>query len=148
MRSNFWIRRSKIEGGPGSDTVQVSGSPTADDTFNIIPNGARFTIGHSSLLSSTLDVGTTEQAALTSGGGDDIFNVIALFTTGIAIDGGPHSAGDVLNFNRQGLPVTQTPGRISVPGKQPVTYTQIEKVNIISVGSSPRLALFVPLVRR
>jgi Ca2+-binding RTX toxin-like protein len=141
-----------IEGGPGSDTVQVNGSPTADDTFDITPNGARFTIGHSSLLSSTLDVGTTEQAALISGGGDDTFNVIALFATGIAIDGGPHSAGDVLNFNRQGLPPPPPPppgtGTISVPGRQPVAYTRIEKINIISVGSSPGLALFVPLVRR
>ena len=74
--------------------------------------------------------------------------VIPLILTAIAVDGGLHGVGDALNFNRQGLKVTQSPGTISVPGRKPVTYTQIEKVNIISVGSSPGIPLYLPVIHR
>ncbi|HET9224621.1 MAG TPA: hypothetical protein VFO07_19060, partial [Roseiflexaceae bacterium] len=97
---------------------------------------------------ATLDLGTVEWIALATAGGDDIITVIPLFLTAIAVDGGPHSVGDILNFNRQGLPVTQSPGTISVPGRKPVSYTRIETVNIISVGSSPGIPLYLPVVHR
>jgi hypothetical protein len=66
------------------------------------------------------------------------------------VDGGPHSAGDALNFDPQDLAVTHTPGKISVPGRQLVTYVRVEKINIgdIGPGPGPEPRLFLPLIRR
>jgi Ca2+-binding RTX toxin-like protein len=137
-----------IAGGGGEDTAQINGSDAAGDRWNIAPAGARVAVTRGTPLTATLDLGTVEWIALATAGGDDIITVIPLFLTAIAVDGGPHSAGDILNFNRQGLPVTRGPGTISVPGRKPVSYTRIETVNIISVGSSPGIPLYLPVVHR
>jgi Ca2+-binding RTX toxin-like protein len=137
-----------LEGGAGNDTLRAGGSITLNDRFSITPAAGRFHLSHALSSVDTLDVGTTEAAALASGGGDDIFDIIALGATVIALDGGPHSAGDTLNFNPQGLKVTHTPGRISVPGRQPVTYMRIEKVNTEGSGGGPERKIFIPLIRK
>jgi hypothetical protein len=128
--------------------VQINGSNTAGDRWNVAPVGARVAVTRAAPLAATLDLVTIEQIAIATAGGDDTITVIPLILAGIAVDGGAHSAGDVLNFNRQGLQVTSGPGTISVPGRKPVTYTRIEKVNIISVGSSPGLPLYLPFIRK
>jgi hypothetical protein len=128
--------------------VQANGSNQPSERWNIEPTGARVAVTHGAPFTATLDLGTVEQITIAAAGGDDTITVIPLFLTSIALDGGPHNAGDVLNFNRQGLTATQGPGTISVPGRKPVSYTRIETVNIISVGSSPGLPLYLPLVRK
>jgi Ca2+-binding RTX toxin-like protein len=137
-----------IAGDTGSDSVRINGSNTAGDRWNVAPAGARVAVARSAPLTATLDLATIEQVAIATAGGDDTITVIPLILTGIAVDGGAHSAGDILNFNRQGLPVTRGPGTISVPGRKPVTHTRIETVNIISVGSSPGLPLYLPFIRK
>jgi hypothetical protein len=137
-----------IAGGAGSDTVQANGSNQSTERWNIAPTGARVAVTHGAPFTATLDLDTIEQIAIVAAGGDDTITVIPLILTSIALDGGPHNLGDILNFNRQGLTVTQSPGTISVPGRKPVSYTRIETINIISVGSSPGLPLYLPLIRR
>jgi Ca2+-binding RTX toxin-like protein len=137
-----------IAGGAGTDTTRVNGADGAGDRWDVAPVGARVAIRRAAPLTATLDLGAVEQIALATAGGDDTISVIPLILTAIAVDGGAHSAGDILNFNRQGLRVTQSPGTISVPGRKPVTYTRIETINIISVGSSPGIPLYLPFIRR
>jgi Ca2+-binding RTX toxin-like protein len=141
-----------IEGGAGDDTVQVAGAAIRGDTVAIAPDGARFTVERTAPTTDTLDIGAVEHVALATGGGDDTIAIVPLATTTIAVDGGPHSAGDTLSFDRQGLPATppapQPPaGTISVPGRQPVSYAQIEKL-LIASSAPPRFDLFLPIVRR
>jgi Ca2+-binding RTX toxin-like protein len=139
----------RIEGGAGSDTVRVEGAG-ANDVFAITPNSARFTIDHSAPVSSLLDIGTTERVVLIAGAGDDTIAVIPLFTTSILVDGGAHSAGDTLNFNRQGMPLAPVPappeGTITLPGRQPVSYVRIEKITVVSTAPA-QLRIFLPLAR-
>jgi Ca2+-binding RTX toxin-like protein len=137
-----------LNGGGENDTARINGSEAAGDRWNIAPDGARVAVTRSAPLTTTLDLGTVEQIALATAGGDDIITVIPLILTAIAVDGGPHGVGDTLNFNRQGLKVTQSPGTISVPGRKLVSYTQIEIVNIISIGSSPGIPLYLPVIHQ
>ncbi|MFL5803800.1 MAG: hypothetical protein ACJ8CR_18910 [Roseiflexaceae bacterium] len=138
-----------IEGGAGNDKLQVGGSTAFADRFSIVPAAERFKLTRSLPAADTLDVGTTEAVALASGGGDDTFDIIPLRATAITVDGGPHSAGDTLNFNPQGLPVTHTPGKLSVPGRQLVTYVRVEKIKIADiVGPPEQKKTFLPLIRK
>jgi hypothetical protein len=139
-----------IEGDTGSDTARVNGSNTAGDRWNVTTSNARVAVVRSPPLSTTLDLGAIEQIAIATAGGDDTINIIPLILTAISVDGGAHSAGDVLNFDCLELKVTRGPGTISVPGHKPVSYTLIETATIINEDTCTRLGLplYLPLVRK
>src|SRR5439155_7811947 len=44
--------------------------------------------------------------------------------------------GDTLNFNAQGLAVTDNGGQLTQPGRQPVNYTQIETSNLTNTSGN------------
>ena len=48
------------------------------------------------------------------------------------MDGGAHPSGDTLNFDAQGLVVTEGPNTLAAEGRQPVTYLRIETFNILN----------------
>src|SRR5262249_47040723 len=72
--------------------------------------------------------------------GDDTVNVIPSFSGGvnISIDGGPPSTlpGDRLNYDAQGETVTQTTSPIMATNRQPVSYTNIERLDIQNAAPS------------
>jgi Ca2+-binding RTX toxin-like protein len=59
-----------IEGGAGTDTLQVNGSDAAE-TFTIVNNGTRVRFDETSPTPYSLDIGTTENLVLHAGGGND-----------------------------------------------------------------------------
>jgi hypothetical protein len=66
---------------------------------------------------------------VSTGGGDDSIFVSPAAATTIGIDGGPHFLGDAMTVDVQALPATIMPTQVLLPGRQPVTYVDIEKVH-------------------
>jgi hypothetical protein len=105
---------------PGADTIDVSG--TQFDSSGVQP--LAFT------GVSTLNLfGDT---------GNDVFNVTPAATGGvsISIDGGaptaPASPGDTLNYDATGVTSLSTASPITANGKQSVSYTNIETLNVLN----------------
>ena len=61
-----------LEGGSGTDTVQVNGANGAGDDFSVSPNGQRVRFQRDNLGLFTLDIGTTENLDVNGQGGNDI----------------------------------------------------------------------------
>jgi hypothetical protein len=66
------------EGGADSDTVQVNGSTTANDVFEIRANGTRIDFDRISPGPFSLDIGTVETLIVNGIGGNDTFTVFDL----------------------------------------------------------------------
>ncbi len=148
-----------IDGGLGTDVVQVNGSITGGDNFTVGGNGTRVTFARTNLVPFSLDIGTTENLVVNGAGGDDTETVNSLagvadltnvnlfglngndtFNTGFAsavvvsINGGSHTSGDTLNLDAQGGPVSDSGTQVSKPGFNPINYTQIENLSITNIG--------------
>src|SRR5262249_28658411 len=88
-----------MEGGAGSDTVQVNGSPAAGDQFLIQVNPSdptRLRFDRTNLGLFNLNIGTTEALDFNTLGGDDTTTVDfaggnPIPSSGIDFDGGPGS---------------------------------------------------------
>jgi Ca2+-binding RTX toxin-like protein len=78
-----------IEGGDGTDTVEVNGGNGAE-IFTVTPNGTRVHFDRLDPAPFSLDIGTSEKLVLNMNGGDDTFsatgNVAALMS--VTVDGG------------------------------------------------------------
>jgi Ca2+-binding RTX toxin-like protein len=78
-----------IEGGDGTDTVEVNGGNGAE-TFSVTPDGARVHFDRIDPAPFSLDIGTSEKLVLNMNGGDDHFsatgNIAALMS--VSVDGG------------------------------------------------------------
>ena len=122
--------------GAGSDSMNFSAIITQPLTITI--NSVNVTYGLNTATHSGNDV-----ESVISGSGDDTFhvNASALSSHSISIDGGPHPTGDVLNFNAAGHSVITNTTTITAEGQQPLFYSQIEQVNIIST-----LPIFLPII--
>jgi Ca2+-binding RTX toxin-like protein len=79
-----------LEGGEGDDTVQVNGSNTDGDIFQITPNGSRVRVERTNLDVFTLNIGTTETIDInTLAGNDRVTGSTGLAAlTSLDIDGG------------------------------------------------------------
>ena len=51
----------RIDGDEGSDTVEVTGSPTGGDAFAVAPNGERVRFVRTNLVAFELDIATVER---------------------------------------------------------------------------------------
>jgi CHRD domain/Domain of unknown function DUF11/RTX calcium-binding nonapeptide repeat (4 copies)/Domain of unknown function (DUF4214) len=146
-----------MDGGTGTDLVNVNGNVAAADVFTIgAGSGGRVAFARTSPGRFTLDIGTVEALTVNGAGGNDSFTVNSLASVAdlntinlngfdgadtfnvhseanVAINVTGHlprtAPGDTLNFDAQGLSVTDSGGQITQPGRQPVSYTQIEAVN-------------------
>ncbi|HVO07867.1 MAG TPA: hypothetical protein VMT83_13840, partial [Burkholderiaceae bacterium] len=79
-----------VEGGDGIDRVQINGDGSAE-TIQILANGARvFVAATSGAVTSTLDIGTVENLAVSAGDGDDTIVASNGLSTliGLTLDGG------------------------------------------------------------
>lgn len=141
-----------IDGGLGTDVVQVNGSPSAGDTFTVGANGTRVAFSRTNLVPFSLDIGTTEALIPVGAGGgdsmavnslagvsdltalnlfglegDDTFNVVPSSTVSFIVNGGspilPTLPGDALSVD-----VTGTTGLVLVRELQVpvVSRSQIE----------------------
>ena len=64
----------RIDGNEGSDTVEVSGSPTEGDAFAVTPDGERVRFRRTNLVPFALNIATVERLEVSAGGGDDSFD--------------------------------------------------------------------------
>jgi len=60
-----------MEGGEGYDVVEVNGSDSDGDVFEIAANGHRVAFDRVNLVPFSLDIGTTEKLEVNGQGGDD-----------------------------------------------------------------------------
>jgi Ca2+-binding RTX toxin-like protein len=60
-----------VEGGNGFDTLEVSGTASGTDQFEITPNGSRVRLEQTVSGSAVFDLGTVEMLELDAGGGND-----------------------------------------------------------------------------
>ncbi len=68
--------------------------------------------------------------------GNETFNIAPSATTPISVDGGSGGSGNTLNFNAEGLPVTISGDTITAGTLAPVTFTNIQVVNITDEAGS------------
>jgi hypothetical protein len=81
---------------------------------------------------------------LLGGNGDDTFNLTPYPTIAINVDGGAQNAADVINFQAGGLYVPPEEGRLAAEGQAPITYNNVETVNILA----QLLRIFLPFINR
>jgi hypothetical protein len=147
-----------MDGGPGTDLVNVNGNPTAADVFTIGAGpGGRVNFDRLSPAPFSLDIGTTETLSvigiagsdsftvnslagvadltavnLNGLDGNDTFNVTPAATVTVNVAGHqPRTApGDTLNYNGSGNVNPSGPGSGSITqaGVQNVNFTGIESV--------------------
>lgn len=104
-----------LEGGDG------------DDVFSILPAPLRLAGGI-----APLDLSSVKGLSLTGGAGDDTFNLVAMTHVPVSVDGGEHNLGDRINFDGDGQYVLQGPNTLSTEGRQPVTHSQVEIINVLN----------------
>ena len=149
-----------VAGTAGNDNIHVSGSqvaigPVAIDFANIeqlaVFGGDGDDVFTLSNFASALAAGASPETTsltgltLSGGAGSDTFNLVALPATTIYVDGGTHPTGgaDQINFDAQGDFVVNGPGSITADHKPPVTYINIQIVNILNFLHR----LFLPIIR-
>jgi Ca2+-binding RTX toxin-like protein len=127
-----------IQDGWGADIVlelAAGGSDSLD--FSAVTTPLTVTVGSSLLVTSGAQKLThSGEAVETIRGGlaSDTFLVIPSAVTAFTLQGAP-GPGDVLNFDAQGLAVTQGSTTLTAAGRQPVTYGGFESVNITNASS-------------
>ncbi|MCC7359753.1 MAG: hypothetical protein IT317_09765 [Anaerolineales bacterium] len=160
-----WAHPSTLNAGAGTDALTLSGSNAADN-FSLTPTSVTFgpvtdvfndleTLTLAGLdgddvfdLTNLAAAATDGQAGVTltlinllGGNGDDLFELAPYPTLALNVDGGPNGPGDTLNFHAGGLYVPPEVGRLTAEGRQPVSYTNIEHLNIFE----RLLRLFLPI---
>ena len=118
-----------IESG---STIEAVSTITITANGNDDPSGATVTVA-GTLLAQSASIGVDPNAT-----GNETFTITPSATTPISVDGGSDSSGaNTLNFNAEGLPVTISGHTITAGTLAPVTFTNIEIVNITNgAGSS------------
>ena len=118
-----------IESG---STIEAVSTIAITANGNDDPSGATVTVA-GTLLAQSASIGVDPNAT-----GNETFTITPSATTPISVDGGSDSSGaNTLNFNADGLPVTISGHTITAGTLAPVTFTNIEIVNITNgAGSS------------
>jgi hypothetical protein len=148
-----------LVGGPGNDTYEFEQAWDTDTIVEDAGAGNNDSMDFSAIITQPLTItinsvnvtyglntathSGNEIESVVSGSNDDTFhvNASALSSHSISIDGGPHSTGDVLNFNAAGFTVITNTTTITAAGHQPLFYTRIEQVNVTST-----IPVFLPLI--
>jgi Ca2+-binding RTX toxin-like protein len=77
-----------MNGDEGSDDVEVNGSATAGDVFDVQPNGSRIAFNRANLVPFSLDIGSSETMHANGLGGDDKVTVGNVGRFEVTADGG------------------------------------------------------------
>ncbi|HEX6459667.1 MAG TPA: calcium-binding protein [Thermoleophilaceae bacterium] len=78
-----------MNGDDGRDDIEVNGSPTAGDMFNVHPNGDRIDFERTNLVPFSLDIGSSETMHANGLGGDDAITVGDVGAFEVTAAGGP-----------------------------------------------------------
>lgn len=131
-----------MDGGNGGDLVIVNGGPLSE-TFTITPVVSLATAGADAPLvgsvlfqrltqvAFSLDI-EAEGVQVNGNDGDDTFDVVPLPNTQVTFNGGNQSVADVLRVNAQDNPAETIFNQIFVPGRQPVTFEAVERVEVLN----------------
>ncbi len=113
---------------PGA-TIEAASTITITANGNDDSNGATVTVA-GTLSAPSASVGVAYAT------GNETFNIAPSATTPISVDGGSGGSGNTLNFNAEGLPVTISGDTITAGTLAPVTFTNIQVVNITNEAGS------------
>ena len=83
-----------MNGDDGRDDIEVNGSPTAGDVFNVQPDGQRIAFQRTNLVPFSLDIGSSETMHADGLGGDDTITVGDVGSFAVTAGGG--SGNDAL----------------------------------------------------
>ncbi|GAB4530839.1 MAG: hypothetical protein Fur0018_18330 [Anaerolineales bacterium] len=154
-----------FHGGKGSDIYQLTASGgisdnTIQENLNEGSDTAAFTAtaGNNQIglegVQERLTLGSEtvhfdanlESLTILSGDGDDEVTVAPSQFVTFHVDGGPHTAGDTLIYDRTGLSNAQDDGAgtITADGRQPVMYQNVENVSL----TENLKKIFLPLILR
>ncbi|HBO45465.1 MAG TPA: hypothetical protein DD670_16345, partial [Planctomycetaceae bacterium] len=133
-----------VVGGDGGDTILVEGTP-GDDTITVTVVGGELVVDVNGDVTTYTETGgdlpAVERLLILAGDGEDAITVAALATIAITVDGGgpigklQQPVGDVLNIVT-GAGFTYLPGpegddgTVAVAGAQPISFDQIELLQI------------------
>jgi hypothetical protein len=110
-------------------TIEAAATIAITANGNDDPHGATVTVA-GALTATSASIGVDTGAT-----GNETFNITPSATTPISVDGGSNSSGDnTLNFNAQGRLVTISGDTITAQGVAPVTFTNIQVVDITAAS--------------
>ncbi|MCC6453595.1 MAG: hypothetical protein IT328_01495 [Caldilineaceae bacterium] len=144
-----------MDGGDGDDTVVVNGGAISE-TFAITPAEIVAAAGlHAPLVGSVffervspnpfeLDI-EAESVEVNGNDGSDTLNVTPLDYTDVFFNGGSQATADILRVDAQNRTVQVNPNQIVVTGKQPVTFSDVEVVEILN--DALPVKLYFPLIK-
>lgn len=110
----------------GSDTIECAGFDSFATLRHVIKAGILVTDETNAIRHTGENV-----EEVIGGEGSDSFNVTPSATLALTIDGGA-GTGDVLNYDALNLATTQTAVSLTTTGFQPVSFLNIETVNILN----------------
>ncbi|MFG0288364.1 MAG: beta strand repeat-containing protein, partial [Rhodopirellula sp. JB044] len=130
-------------GGQDEDTFRFNGADGADDVLILGPGagdgslvGADFNLQRTAPSAFFIEGATIENVELNGLDGDDDITVTPSATLNVSVDGGAENTADVLHIDAAGADVTFTPTTVTVAGNNPVTYTNIEELDIQNAGQT------------
>lgn len=85
LRWNNGDGSDRFEGEAGYDTIHVTGTAGQGDAFTAAPNGARFVVMRTNLVTFTLNIGTAEQLVMEQGDRADTIQVTSLAQTQVIV---------------------------------------------------------------
>jgi hypothetical protein len=119
---------------PTGSTIEASTTITITaDHNNADTTGANVVVAGTLIAPSALiNVDATDSS-------NNTFTITPSVTTPITVNGG--LGNDTLNFNANGLPVTILGNQITAAGDQPVTFNNVEAVNILNPAGGGSITL-------
>ncbi len=130
-------------GGADEDTFEFNGADGADDVLILGPGmgdgslvGADFNLQRTAPTAFFIEGATIENVELNGLAGDDDITVAPSTTLNVSVDGGIENVADVLRIDAGGADVTVTPTTVTVAGSNPITYVNIEELDIQNAGQT------------
>jgi len=125
----------------GSDRVEFTAT-AGDDQIHVDGSAEQVLTGADSVYFEA----NLEDLSILAGSGDDTIEVVPSQFVTFHVDGGPHTAGDTLTYNKTGLSNAQDDGAgaITADNRKTVTYQNVENIHLIEILKK----LFLPLVVR
>ena len=120
---------------PSGATIEASSTITITANANDDPAGENVTVA-GTLVASSASIGVDPGAH-----GNETFTITPSVATPITVDGGSGTTTNTLNFNAAGLAVTISGNQITAAGRQTVTFTDIQFVNIINAAGGGSVTL-------
>ncbi|EMI52798.1 Ig-like domain-containing protein [Rhodopirellula sallentina] len=130
-------------GGQDEDTFRFNGADGADDVLILSPGagdgslvGADFNLQRTAPSAFFIEGATIENVELNGLDGNDDITVTPSSTLNVTVDGGIGNVADVLRIDAGGADVTITSTTVTVAGNNPITYVNVEELDIQNAGQT------------